>query len=162
MLFKLRHTTTMLAIAAVAAGCGTVVKEPEVRISGVRLGAIGLDGGLLHVRLTLENPNGFAVEARRLIYHLELAEPGATNGGPAWSDLAGDTLQRDFAIPGRDSVTVELPVRFSYRGVGSALRSLISTGTFDYRVQGSLALEKPIRREIPFRRLGTMTLTGSI
>jgi LEA14-like dessication related protein len=149
-----------LLLGALATGCGRAVQEPEVRITGVRLGAMGLEGGLLQVQLNITNPNRFTVQATRLAYELELAEPGTSGAEPTWIELANDTIWRELIIGGRDSTVVELPVRFTYRGVGGAFRSLLSTGTFDYRVRGSVALEKPVRREVPFRRLGTMSLTG--
>lgn len=147
----------LVAAAALAAACGRVIEEPDVRVSSVRLGGIGLEGGLLYVGLTVENPNGFGLEATRFIYRLELSEPGTAGDDVTWTDLAADTLDRTISIPANDSTTVELPVRFTYRGVGSAIRSLIRTGTFDYRIQGSIRLARPVPWEFPFRHSGTVS-----
>jgi len=146
-----------LATVLVVSACGRVVEEPDVRVTSVRLGGIGLEGGLMYVGLTVHNPNGFGLETSQLVYQLELAEPGSSTREPVWSDIAGDTIDRNIAIPAKDSTTIELPVRFTYRGVGTAIRSLISMGMFDYRIRGSVTLARPVRWEFPFRQTGTVS-----
>ncbi|HWV56700.1 MAG TPA: LEA type 2 family protein [Longimicrobiales bacterium] len=146
-----------LVVAGGIWGCGRVIEEPDVRVTSVRLGGVGLEGGLLYVGLNVYNPNGFGIETSQLTYQLELAEPGSVNGDAVWNDIAGDTIDRTISIPARDSTTLEVPVRFTYRGVAGAIRSLISTGTFDYRIRGSVTLSRPVRWEFPFRQTGTVS-----
>lgn len=158
---KLRHRNVAIALvglaAVVAAACGSVIEAPDVRVDRVRVGGIGLQGGLLYVDLAVTNPNRFGIEASRLVYNLELAEPGTYDDNAVWTGLAADTLEQNIAIRARDSTTIAVPVRFTYQGLASAIRSLISTDTFDYRIHGDVMLEEPVRRTFPFRHTGTVS-----
>lgn len=147
-----------LALVWAAAACVPKVKEPEVRLAGVRVGGLGLQGGLLYVRLSVINPNRFALETEGLTYDVELSDPGA--GEERWIDLAEGTFGEEIRVEAHDSTVVEIPVEFRYSGIGGALRSLLATGTFQYRVSGRVAIEEPLRTEIPYRHRGTVTLTG--
>ena len=62
---NIRRITTLLLAALVvgAAACVPRIEEPEVRLAGVRLGGLGLQGGLVYVRLSVVNPNRFGLEA---------------------------------------------------------------------------------------------------
>ena len=141
-----------LGLCLVAA-CSSAVREPEVRLDRISVGALGLEGGVLRVRLAVINPNGFGLRADALDYRIELAD-GA--GADSWSPLTEGSFTDDIIVEGNDSALVEIPVRFRYRDLGTAVRSMIASGTFDYRVTGSVRLVEPMRREIPFRRDGSI------
>lgn len=151
-----RHSLAWIALTVVAAGCGGAVQEPEVRLEGIRIGGLGLEGGLAYVRFHVANPNRFAVRALGIDYDLELQRPGVDE----WSGLANGTHRDTVRIGARDSVVVEVPVEFTYRELGPALRSVLDRGTLNYRVSGSVQVAEPVRRDIPFRHRGTVTLAG--
>lgn len=151
----------LLALALTwAVACVPRVKEPEVRLAGVRVGGLGLQGGMLYVRLSVVNPNRFDLRAKGLTYDIELSDPAASDGG--WSKLAEGSFNEEVEVGARDSTVVEIPVEFRYRGVGGALRSILETGTFSYRVRGTVAVESPMRLDIPYRQNGMVTLTGGL
>lgn len=135
--------------------CVPNVEQPEVWVSGARLGSIGLSGGSVDVRLEVYNPNGFAFQASGLTYDLDFQDP---DGG--WFDFTDGRLERDLAVPAGDTVEVVVPVEFTFSGLGSVVRGLLDRGSFEYRVSGDVALEEPIRRGIPFRHTGTVTPSG--
>jgi hypothetical protein len=54
---------------------------------------------------------------------------------------------------------VEIPVEFRYAGIGTAARALLDSGTFNYRISGTVAVERPIRTDLPYRHSGTASLT---
>jgi LEA14-like dessication related protein len=149
------RTCALLVAAALASGC-MKVHEPEVRLAGVRLAGIGLTGGTLQVRLQVVNPNRFALRADGLTYDLALGEPGSEAGD--WIPFAQGTFPESLQVPARDSAIIDIPVEFSYRGVGGAIRSLLETGSFRYRVAGVVHVTGPIRRDLPYQRRGVVTL----
>ena len=152
------HRSRGLGVAALVvlalSACSSVVKEPEVRLDNISVGSIGLDGGTLRVRLNVVNPNSFGLQAEGLSYLIEIAEDGRDEG--AWDTLSIGTYDERLTVEADDSAFVEIPVRFRYRDLGTAITSLISSGTFDYRISGSVRMREPVRREFPFRRTGNI------
>lgn len=145
-----------LAFAAVLAACGGI-RQPDVRLENVRLGAIGLQGGLVYVQLMVVNPNRTGLVAQRLTYDFDVADPN----GEGWIDFAEGEHLQEVRVPGRDSARVEVPIQFSYREAGRALRSVLDRGALNYRVRGTVDISRPVRTEIPFRKTGVATLGGS-
>ncbi|HEY8469044.1 MAG TPA: LEA type 2 family protein [Longimicrobiales bacterium] len=149
--------TALLVVALAFAGCATGLREPEVHLAGIRLGGLGLRGGVLYVRLNVVNPNSFALEALGLTYDVELSDPAAEQDG-GWVDLAEGRFEETVRVAARDSSVVEIPVEFTYAGASAALRSLLDKGTFDYRVRGEISVSKPVRTAVPYRHSGTVAL----
>ena len=145
----------VLATTALASACSSVVKEPEVRLDNIGIGSIGLDGGTLRVRLNVVNPNSFGLQADGLSYLIEVAEDA--EDGEAWDTLSVGSYEERITIEADDSAFVEIPVRFRYRDLGTAITSLISSGTFDYRISGRVRMREPMRREFPFHRTGNIS-----
>ena len=139
-----------------AGGCIPTIKQPEVELVGVRLGSLGLQGGQLNLQVSVTNPNSFALKASGFTYNIQLREPGVRND--SWTELAEGTFRRDVQVAAHDSTIVEIPIEFRYSGIGAAVRSLLDTGTFGYRISGTVAVEKPIRTDMPYRHTGTANL----
>lgn len=146
---------TLVAVLASTAACSRAFKEPEVRLDRVSVGSLGFEGGVLRVRLVVVNPNGFGLRTNDLRYTFQIAEDAASN---EWQDFTEGRFDEDVIVEAHDSTLVEIPIRFSYRDVGAAVRAALARGAFDYRVTGSVHLVEPLRRDIPFRRDGTIEL----
>jgi LEA14-like dessication related protein len=156
-MMKKRFLAPILLLATLwTSACMPTIKRPEVQLVGVRLGSLGLQGGLLYVQVGVQNPNGFALRANGFTYRIELREPGQE--GEAWSNLAEGVFRQEVQVAAHDSTVVEIPVEFRYSGLGTAVRSILDTGTFNYRISGKVDVEKPIRTDIPYRHTGTATL----
>lgn len=147
------------ALILFASGCSRAVEEPDVQLAGVRVGGFGLQGGLIYVELDVHNPNRFAFETDGLTYDFALREP--TQAEEAWTSLAVGTFDESVRIDGQETRRVEIPVEFRYADAQGAFSSLLGAGTFDYRLTGAISLVSPIRREIPYRHLGTFSLGES-
>ncbi|NIP81146.1 MAG: hypothetical protein GWM90_18790 [Gemmatimonadetes bacterium] len=145
----------VMVVAAALAACFPKVDQPEIWLEGVRLSSLGLSGGVVDVRLRIYNPNGFELSASGLTYDLDLEDPDGE-----WLDFTDGRVERDLRVPSGDTVDVELPVEFTYRGVGQAIRGLLDRGAFDYRVSGLVAVEDPVTRDIRYRHAGTVTPDG--
>ena len=146
-------THLCLLFALGFAGCSSAVKEPEVRLDRISVGSLGFEGGVLQVRLQVLNPNSFGIQAEGLEYRIEVSDDGAGDG---WTELSEGQFTDRITVEADDSALVDIPVRFRYRDLGAAVTALLATGSFDYRVSGSVRLVEPLRREIPFRRSGAI------
>lgn len=144
------------------AGCGRgVFRQPAVSLETVRLGGLGLSGGTLLVDLQIINPNRFALNADQLTYALELRDPDEERD-TSWIDFASGTHDVPFSVGAGDTAMVQIPIEFSYSGLGSAANSLLRSGTFAYRATGVVDLRTPLGGyDVPFRKRGTVTLMGT-
>ena len=131
---RLTRSLALLAALATLGACSSALKEPEVKLDGIRIGSVGFDGGTLRVRLNVINPNSFGLQAEGLDYLIEVSEDGA--GESAWDTLSSGSFDDRITVEADDSAFVEIPIRFRYRDLGSALSSLLATGSFDYRISG--------------------------
>lgn len=147
-----------LVAVVVGAACIGAFQQPEVRFDGLRLGRLGIRGGTVYAQLNVANPNRFGLETTALTYDLELRSD--ENGQTTWSRLAGGTFVEPIRVAGRDSAVIEIPIEFAYADMTAALRSIMDRGTFDYRVSGVVSVRDPIRRDVPYRRTGTVSLDG--
>ncbi len=145
---------SIVALALLTACAG--FKQPEVRVEGMRLGALGLQGGTLLVQLFVRNPNGYELRTSKLGYHIELRD--VTSGQERWIDFAAGDYVGDVRVAAHDSSVVQVPVQFTYAGAGSVVRQVLQTGSFEYRISGDVAVERPVSRSVPFRRTGTVVV----
>jgi len=149
------------ALLALLAGCGPAFRQPVVTLEDVTVGGIGLQGGTLLVHLEVENPNRFALTANQLRYALSIADP-ARAGDTVWIDIAEGVHARPFTVGARETGTVQIPVEFTYAGMGTAVTSLLRRGTFEYRARGVVEARTPVgTRDVPFSRQGVITLSGA-
>lgn len=146
----------LLAASAMLTACVPRVQQPEVALQGARLASLGLSGGVIEVRLSVHNPNRFAVETRALTYDLSLRDPAADR----WVAFTEGRIDDALRVPARDTLQVTLPVEFSYRGLDQAVRALVSRGSFDYRLSGVVELQGPVRRDIRYQHTGRYSPTG--
>lgn len=153
---RMRISMVAVLSVALAAGCMPNVKQPEVTLGGARLSSIGLSGGVVEVELSVYNPNGFALRASGITYDVDLEDPS----GDGWLDFTEGRLDRRLEVGSGDTTVIAVPVEFSYRDLGQALRGMLDRGTFDYRVSGVVALEDPIRRNFDYRHAGVVSPSG--
>ncbi|MDQ3699166.1 MAG: LEA type 2 family protein [Gemmatimonadota bacterium] len=138
-----------------AAGCAGLGQgsflEPDVTVDTVNLRGLGLTGGSLDIRLAVYNPNRIALDATRLTYTL-------------WVDSlqfgSGATEQRSV-LESRDTTYVNLPLSFTWAGVGAAGRELMNTGSVNYRVAGDIRVGSALGDfTIPYDRNGRFSTLG--
>lgn len=151
---KLRVMIGLLVV--LVAGCVPKFQQPQVSLVGARLAAIGFNGGVVNVELSVYNPNRFGFRASGLTYDVDLADPD----GDGWIDFTEGRLDRRLEVASGDTVVIEVPVEFEYRELGQAMRRLLERGSFDYRVSGVVVLEDPVRRNFSYQHAGAVTPTG--
>lgn len=147
---------SVLALVAALAGCIPRMERPQVWLEGARLASLGLDGGVVDVRLSVYNPNRFDLRASGLTYALEVED----RNGEGWVDFTDGRIDRELRVASGETVEVAVPVEFTYGGIGRLVTGLLDRGEFEYRLSGVVALEGPVRREIGYRHTGTVTSGG--
>ncbi|MDQ3080793.1 MAG: LEA type 2 family protein [Gemmatimonadota bacterium] len=132
-----RTLFTAFAVSALA-GCASLglgsFREPVVHFNDAKIRGLGLSGGSVDVVLSVYNPNKFDLNASRLTYRLMVED----------KELGTGALNQAFRVRDNDSTYVTIPVDFTYSGLGSAGRQLLSTGTINYRVIGDFTVDTPI------------------
>jgi LEA14-like dessication related protein len=148
-------------LLVVLTACGSrVFRQPEVTLESVQLAGLGLRGGTLLVNVEVMNPNRFALNANQLRYQLAIADTENPRD-TTWLDLASGIYSEQFSVGAGQTASVQVPVEFTYAGLGGAAGSLLRAGTFNYRATGVVDVRTPLgTHEVPFRRGGTVTLMG--
>lgn len=146
----------MALMGLLVASCIPKVQQPEVRVAGARLASLGLSGGVVDVRMSIHNPNRFALRANGLTYDLDFESPDTGE----WFDFTEGHVDQRLEVGAGDTEEVVIPVEFTYRGLGEVMRGLLDRGTFEYRVSGMVAVDGPIERDIRYSHTGTVTPTG--
>ena len=144
-----------LAAALGGAGCATLGLgnwvEPVVSLQNVRVNGLGLTGGSLQVQLSVYNPNRVPLDATELTYNV-------------WVDtvkFGEGRTDRRFTVGKGDSTVVSLPLDFSWSGLNSAARSLLNTGTVNYRVAGNIRVGSALGNfTVPYDESGRYSALG--
>ena len=153
----LRSTTILLAVLVSA--CSLAFRQPEVTLEGIGVESIGLRGGTLLARVHIANPNGYDLRSDGLRYMLEIAE-AASDGEREWREFAEGEYDEEIRVPAGGEVLVEIPIDFSFSEMGGMLRTVLDRGVLDYRVSGTVDVEDPLTRTVPYRHSGQVTLSG--
>jgi LEA14-like dessication related protein len=151
----MRKVAIMAAAITIASGLGCasmgkqMLKEPVVTLKDVKLVGLGVTGGTLDVYLSVYNPNEFRLDGSRLTYQV-FADSTAVGSG---------TLNQQFTVQNGDSTTIQLPLTFTYTGLGAAARQIQNQGSVNYRVKGEIEVATPIGRFTrPYDQSGRYTL----
>lgn len=138
-------------MAVCLAACATFTfREPAPQLVGLQLTALGLEGGALRLLLDVHNPNAYDLRTTRIAVGVDLE-------GTHFGDVE---LAEAVVLPARDTTRVELPLRFSWAGVGTGARSLLGRGAVRYTLTGRLRVATPIGdRDVPVRTSGEVALT---
>lgn len=145
-------------LGALSGACIGRVRVPVVELTGIRLGGIGLRGATLIAQLNIDNRNDFTIEADSITYEFEASTPGTTEN---WTPVTKGTNTQRIRIDEDRKTTVEVPIEFTYSGLGGPVRSIMDRGTFNYRVRGKVFLREPLRRTVPFSETGNLSLIGA-
>ena len=146
-----------LLLATSVSACSSAVRQPEVRLESVSIGGVGLRGATLYADVHVTNPNGFGLETRQLNYDLQLPDPDNAGG---WVSFAKGTMDERVRVGSNSSTIIKVPIQFRYDDANGAIRSIMETGTFNYRVRGDVRLTEPVGRTIPFTKTGVVSLSG--
>lgn len=144
-------TSLVVGASACAALGRGAFKEPVVELRQFNVTGLGLNGGSVDVVLSVYNPNGYRLDGLALTYNVDVDS----------IKLGSGALDGSFVVNGNDSSLVRLPVQFTYAGLGAAGRSLLNSGTVNYRVRGDFTVATPIGNFTrPYDRRGQYNSLG--
>ncbi|MBA3893531.1 MAG: LEA type 2 family protein [Gemmatimonadales bacterium] len=150
MLRSFAALTAFVAGIGGCAGLGSTLKEPGVRLDQVVVREVGVRGGNLDLMLEVDNPNAF--DLRGTAVELGFGVEGSHVGNVRYAD--------EFTVNRGGLTTLALPLRFEWAGVGTALRTALSSGDLPYEMKGQVMLQTPWgAHSVPFTREGRVPLT---
>ncbi len=143
-------------LALFMSGCATVqqlrFEQPDFDLTSVRIDGLGLTGGSLTLFVDVDNPNSYDLRTGQIDLAIDFE---GTRFGEAFLD--GSTRF------GSQTVTpIELPLSFSWGGVGAGARALLERGAIGYTLATKLTVDTPLgdrpiemttRGNVPVRRL---------
>lgn len=144
----------LVVVAALAMGsCASLrrlaFEAPTIRLEAVEINALGFSGGSLTLLIEVDNPNAYDIRTTRVEAMLELED---THFGTA-------SLDEAFVLRGAASTTVEVPVDFTWEGVGVAARALFERGSVNYALDSRFWIDvAPESRTLSFRTRGRADL----
>ena len=129
----------VLAVAALlTTGCASIAslrfEQPDFDLTSVRIDGLGIRGGSLILLIDVDNPNAYDLRTGRIDVPIDFDD---TRFGEAFLD--GSTR---FA--GQTVTPLELPLSFSWAGVGAGARALLERGAIRYTLSTRLTVDTPL------------------
>ncbi|HTR77809.1 MAG TPA: LEA type 2 family protein [Gemmatimonadaceae bacterium] len=155
---RTRVVAAMLTTGAVlgaGAACASLARQefarPQISLVSMRVIGIGVTGGSLEVILKIFNPNSYRLDANTFTYQVEVDS----------IPLAHGTVANRFTVAPKDSTLLRIPLAFTYAGLGAAGRSIMTSGSVNYRVSGNLTVLTPGSSfTVPFAQQGRFNPMG--
>jgi LEA14-like dessication related protein len=142
-----------LMLAAALSACAAVssaLQDPEVKLERVLVRDVDVRGGELELQLGLENPNPFDLRGTEIALGFDVE--GSHVGNVRYAD--------DFNLEQGGRTTLSLPLRFEWAGVGTVLKTALSSGEIPYDMKGQLTIQTPWgAQSVPFTREGRVPLS---
>jgi len=123
---------------------------PQVELSSLAVGKLGLDQIKASAKLQVKNINQFPLDLTRLGISFAL-------GG---QEVGGSKLANPVTFPAGQATTLEIPLSFSPRAVGIGLVNLLKGNQIAYKVSGSMDANTrfgPL--SLPFSHVGNTAVT---
>jgi LEA14-like dessication related protein len=110
---------------------------------------LSAEGGSVLLFLDVYNPNRYEIRAAR--FHVAIEIEGVHFGDAL--------LQRPLRLEARARTPVQLPLTFTWAGVGAAARGILSRGSVVYDLAGRMLVNTPAgQRDVGLSRRGSVSL----
>lgn len=145
--------------ASVALGaCSHAFRQPEVTLTGLRLGGIGTRGGLVYADVAVHNPNHYTLQADHVTYDFRVQDPSNPSN---WLPFTAGQIDQRIRVGSGDTEQLEVPIQFDFLNGAGVIRSVMDRGIMNYRVEGHVAVTEPITRNVPYQHQGVVSLAGA-
>jgi LEA14-like dessication related protein len=137
-----------LALSA-CAGTETLVATPRVTLTGIELESASFNRQEFLLRFDVSNPNAFPLPIRAVKYRIMFDN----------ERFAGGETAASFTVPAQGDDSFAISVELDILGSANHVTSLLSGGIPDhvnYRLDGSLAVDIPFTRPLPFSSSGAI------
>lgn len=152
---KYASTLTVVTALLLLAGCAStaqLIEQPSIELTGVKVGDMSFSGQTVLLSFDVSNPNPFPLPVSGVRYHVQLENENFARG-----ETVGE-----FSVPaggeGAFDISVELDVLKSASSLGSMLKGGIHQ-PIPYELMGSLAIDIPMVKPVPFSTRGVINLT---
>jgi LEA14-like dessication related protein len=124
-------------------------ERPGIDLREIQITGVGLSGGSLNLVLDVYNPNGYSLRTLRVQTAIDIED---THFGDV-------ELEREITLPANDTATVQIPMTFTWSGVGAAARGLLQRGSVGYVMDSKILVDTPLGEQtLDFRNHGTVPL----
>jgi LEA14-like dessication related protein len=132
---KATSWTAFLVLAV--AGCATLktarFERPHVTLEAVAVTGLGISGGSLRLDVDVYNPNEYDIRTSEFRGEVQFEE----------TDF-GEVTHSDVAVlPSESTARLEVPMTFTWEGVGAAARGMLARGSVSYRLRGHMFVWTP-------------------
>jgi LEA14-like dessication related protein len=134
------------------AGTGNLVDSPRVDLKAVELTSASLRRQTFLLRFDVINPNPFPLPVKAVDYEVIFDD----------EKFAGGKTQGSFTVPAGGEDSFAISVDLDFLSSATHLTSLFSGGfreNISYELQGSLAVDIPFVKPIPFSNSGVINMT---
>jgi LEA14-like dessication related protein len=146
----------LAVLVATAGGCaflqrlaGAGLETPRLSYQSWAAEQLDLEGVTIALHYRLDNPNGFAVDLRRLAYKLEVEGRQVGEGA----------LPAGVQIPARGATDLAIPVRLRWHDVPGFVEILLSRAEVAYRISGSAGVGSALGTiDLPFDHAGRVAV----
>lgn len=150
------RTFAIGVIAACLSACAsteTLISSPTVNLTSVELTAISLKRQSFDLGFDVDNPNPFPLPVKAVEYRVLFDD----------ERFAGGETEGSFTVPagGQDAFIISVDIDFI--NTATQFASLFSKGVperVNYELRGSLTVDIPFTRPIPFSSTGVIDVDG--
>jgi LEA14-like dessication related protein len=139
----------MAVCIAACAGTAALVSSPTVNLTSVELASASLSRQTFHLGFNVDNPNPFPLPVTGVEYRVILDD----------QRFAGGETQGGFTVPARGQDAFVISVDIDLISSANQFALLFRRGMpeqVNYELQGSLTVDIPFTRPIPFSSTGVI------
>jgi len=134
------------------AGTGSVIDSPRVDLTAVELTSANIRRQTFLLSFDVSNPNPFPLPVKAVDYEVIFDD----------RKFASGQTQGNFTVPASGDDSFAISVDLDFLSSATHLTSLFSGGfreNISYELQGSLAVDIPFVKPIPFSNSGVINMT---
>ena len=140
---------------AACAGPVTLVDSPTIRLTRIEPGHMSFNRQTFVLGFDISNPNAFPLPVEVLSYDVSIAD----------QQFASGKTKGAFTVPANGDGTFAISVDLDMIQQASRVASLLragSQGRIPYELNGSLTVDIPFTRPIPFSNSGSIALASGL
>lgn len=150
---KRSSTLATSCLLAACAGPVTLVDSPTVHLARIEAGHMSFNRQTFVLGFDISNPNPFPLPVQVLSYDVSIAD----------QPFASGRTQGAFTVPANGDSSFAISVDLDMMQQASRVASLLragSRGQIPYELNGSLTVDIPFTRPIPFSNSGSISLAS--
>lgn len=148
-------TLTAALLLTACAAQETLVSSPTVNLNQVQMSRLSFSGQTFLLRFDVSNPNPFPLPVTCVRYSVRLGE---------YRFASGET-RGEFSVPAAGDGSFTISVDLDMLQQSPQLSSLLMRGVrdgIDYELRGSLDLDIPFTKPIPFSSSGAIRVANDL